>query len=122
MTQVKIFGREPALIIGVIGAGVAVLAGLKMPGLSAGAAVAIVALITAGITAATTRPVSPSLYVGVVVAGAALLAQYQIHLSGELISNLSGFVIAAFALFGVRSQVTPAADQAAIAPASGSVR
>lgn len=122
MTQIKILGREPALIIGVIGAGVAVLVGLKLPGLSAGAGVAVVALLTAAITAATTRPVGPSLYVGVVVAGAALLAQYGIHLSDELVANLGGFIMAAFALFGVRPQVTPTASPVPIAPATGNIR
>jgi hypothetical protein len=122
MTQVKIFGREPALIVGFIAAVVAVLLGLNLSWLSAGASVAIVAAVGAIITAATTRPVAPSLFVGAFVAVAAVLAQYHYHLSDGLISGVSGLILAAFALFGVRPQVTPAADQAAIAPAQGAVR
>lgn len=122
MTQIKIFGREPALIVGFIAAVVAVLLGLNLSWLSAGASVAIVAAVGAIITAATTRPVAPSLFVGAFVAVAAVLAQYHYHLSDGLISGASGLILAAFALFGVRPQVTPAADQAAIAPAAGSVR
>lgn len=122
MTQIKIFGREPALIVGFIAAVVAVLVGLNLSWLSAGAGVAVVAAVGAIITAATTRPVAPALYVGAFVAVAALLAQYNYHLSDGLISGVGGAIMAAFALFGVRPQVTPAADQAAIAPAAGSVR
>lgn len=122
MTQVKIFGREPALIVGFIAAVVAVLLGLNLSWLSAGASVAIVAAVGAIITAATTRPVAPSLFVGAFVAVAAVLAQYHYHLSDGLISGVSGLILAAFALFGVRPQVTPAADQAATAPAQGAVR
>jgi hypothetical protein len=118
----KIFGREPALIIGFVGAVVAVLVGANVPGLSAGAGVALTALVTAAITAWTTRPVAPGLYVGVVVAVAALLAEYNLAVSDTLLSAIGGLIIAGFALFGVRAQVTPAADRAPIAPANGQVR
>lgn len=106
------FGREPALIIGFIGAVIAVLVGLNLPGLSAGAGVAIVAVVTALITAVTTRPVAPSLYVGLVTAVAALAAQYGFHLSEDVISGVGALVLAGFALFGVRPQVSPAAPPA----------
>ena len=118
----KIFGREPALIIGFVGAVVAVLVGAHLPGLSAGAGVAITAALTAIITAATTRPVGPSLYVGAVVAVAAVLAEYNIHISDTLLGAISGLVMAAFALFGIRPQVTPKADPAPTAPTTGQVR
>lgn len=106
----RIFGREPALIIGAVGSVLTVLAALNLPWLSAGAAAAITALATAGITAWATRPVAPALYVGVVTAGAALVAEYGFHVSDGVIAALSGAVVAGFALFGVRPQVTPAAD------------
>lgn len=104
----RIFGREPALVIGAIGSLLTVLAALNLPGLSAGAAAAITALITAGITAWTTRPVAPALYVGVVAAGAALIAEYGYQVSDQVVAALSGAVLAGFALFGVRPQVEPA--------------
>lgn len=122
MSQIKIFGREPSLIIGFLAAVVAVLVGLNLAWISAGAGVAIVAFIGAVITAATTRPVAPSLYVGAFVVGAALLGQYHYHLSDGLISGAGGLILAGFALFGVRPQVTPAADPAPTTPASGEVR
>lgn len=107
MTQVRIFGREPALIIGFIGAVVAVLVGLNLPWLSAGAAVAVVGALTAIITAATTRPVGPSLYVGAVVAASALINEYGFHISDQVVSAVGGLTLAAFALFGIRPQVSP---------------
>jgi hypothetical protein len=122
MTQVKIFGREPTLIVGFVAAVVAVVVGLNVSWLSAGAGVAVVAAIGAIITAATTRPVAPSLFVGAFVAVAAVLAEYNYHLSDGLISGAGGLILAAFALFGVRPQVTPAADQAPTTPAAGQVR
>jgi hypothetical protein len=122
VTQIKIFGREPALIVGFLAAVVAVLVGLNLTWISAGAGVAIVAALGAIITAVTTRPVAPSLFVGAFVAVAALLSEYHYHLSDGLISGASGLILAAFALFGVRPQVTPAADQAPTTPAAGQVR
>jgi hypothetical protein len=121
-TQIKIFGREPTLIIGFVTAVVATLLGFKLPWLSAGAAVAIVAALGALITAATTRPVAPSLFVGAFVAVAAVLAEYHYHLSDGLIAGASGLILAGFALFGVRPQVTPKADPTPIAPATGNIR
>ncbi|WP_326564567.1 hypothetical protein [Micromonospora peucetia] len=106
----KIFGREPALVIGAIGSLLTVLAALNVPGLSAGQAAAVTALVAAGITAWATRPVAPALYVGAVAAGAVLLAEYGFHVSDGTVAAIGGAVVAGFALFGVRPQVTPAAD------------
>lgn len=104
----KIFGREPALVIGGIGALMTVLAALNLPGLSAGAAAAVTALVAAGVTAWATRPIAPSLYVGVIGAGAVLLAEYNYNVSDEVVAGLGGAIVAGFALFGVRPQVSPA--------------
>jgi hypothetical protein len=105
-----ILGREPAVIIGLVGAIVTVIVALGVDWLDAGAGVAVTALITAGITAATTRPVTPSIAMGVLTALAALLAEYQINLSEELIASLGGLVIAVFAVASTRPQVTPVYD------------
>lgn len=114
--------REPTVIIGFIAAVVAALVAMNLDWLTPGAGVAIVALIGGAITAATTRPVAPGLFAGLIAAGGALLAEYNLHLSDELLASLAFLVVAGFALFGVRSQVTPAHDKAATAPASGPVR
>ena len=72
MIKIKIFGREPALIISAIGALVTLLVSLNIHGLDAGAGAAIVTFLTAIIIAFTTRPVAPALFTAVVSAGAAL--------------------------------------------------
>lgn len=114
--------REPAVIIGFIAAVVAALVALNQDWLTPGAGVAIVALIGGAITAATTRPVAPGLFAGLIAAVGALLAEYGIHVSAELMAALAFLVVSGFALFGVRNQVTPAHDRAATAPAQGPVR
>ncbi|MDR7278946.1 hypothetical protein [Catenuloplanes atrovinosus] len=106
----KIFGREPALVIGAIGSLLTVLAALGTPGIDAGAAAAITSLAAAVIMAITTRPVAPALFTGAVAAGAALLAEYGFAVSEGTVGAISGAVIAAFALFGVRPQVEPAGE------------
>lgn len=106
----KIFGREPALIISAIGSLVTLLVALNLPGLTAGAGAAITSLATAVVIAITTRPVAPALFTGVVAAGAALLAEYQFAVSDQVVAAVSSMVLVGFALFGIRPQVTPSAD------------
>lgn len=118
----KIFGREPTLIIGAVTSLVAVIVALEVEWLTPGAGAALVALVGGAITAWTTRPAAPALYAGLVAAGAALLAQYGLHLSGELVATLAGLVVAGFALFGVRGQVTPKGDAVPISPSTGPIR
>lgn len=109
----KIFGREPALIIGLLGSVLTALAALGMPGVSAGAAAAITAAVAALVTAWATRPAMPALYTGAVTALAALLAEYGLHASDEVVASVSGVVLAAFALL-TRGQVEPVASPAPV--------
>jgi hypothetical protein len=106
----RIFGREPALVISAIGALVTLLVSLNLPGLSAGAGAAFTSLATALIIAFTTRPVAPALFTGVVAAGAALVAEYGLHVSDDVVASVSSVVLVGFALFGIRPQVTPNTD------------
>jgi hypothetical protein len=108
----KIFGREPALIISAIGALVTLVVSLNIPQVDAGAGAAIVTFLTAVIIAATTRPVAPALFTAVVSAGAALFAEYGLHASDAVVAAISGVVLVGFALFGIRPQVTPTASPA----------
>lgn len=103
----KIFGREPALIVGAVGSLLTVLAALNVPGIDAGAAAAITAFFSALIIAMCTRPWAPALFTGVVAAGAALIAEYGYNVSDGAVAAISGAVLAGFALFGIRPQVTP---------------
>jgi hypothetical protein len=111
----KILGREPALIIGAIGSLLTVLAALNVPGITAGAAAAITALIAAGITAAFTRPVAPAVYTGLVAAGVAVLTEYGLNVPDSVVAALTAAVVACFPLFAIRPQVTPTKSPAASA-------
>lgn len=122
MTQIKIFGREPALWLAVIGALITWLVSFELGWLNAGQATAIITFITAAVIALTTRPIGPALFVAVVSAGAALFAEYGLHWSDAAVSGLGGLILTGFALFGIRPQVTPAADQAPTALNTGQVR
>lgn len=122
MKAIPIFGREPALIIGLIGALVTWAAGLGLDFLDAGQAVAVTTAVTGLIIAATTRPVAPALYVAAVAALGALFAEYGLNWSDAAITGLGGIILAGFALFGIRPQVTPAADPAPTALNTGQVR
>jgi hypothetical protein len=119
---VKLFGREPALWLGLIGAVLTWAAGLNLDFLTAGQATAITTALTGVAAAVLTRPVAPGLYVGAVGLVASLFAEYGLHWSEAAVTGLAGIILAGFALFGIRPQVTPEADRAPIAPASGSVR
>jgi hypothetical protein len=104
----KIFGREPALWIALIGAVLTTLAGLNLPGLTAGQASALTAFLTAVIMAVTTRPVAPAVFTGLVSAGVALFLEYGVTVPENLTAGLTAVTLAALALFGVRPQVAPA--------------
>lgn len=110
MRQIKIFGREPALWLAAIGAVVTWAVSLGLDWLNAGQATAIVTFLTAVVIAFTTRPIGPPLFVGAVAAGAALFAEYGLDVSQEAVTGLGAIVLAGFALFGIRPQVTPVAD------------
>lgn len=103
----KLFGREPALIVGFVGAVLTSLAALELPWLSAGQAAAITAAVSAVLIATLTRPFAPALFVGAFTVVAALFAQYGLELSDEIIAGISGAILAGFSLFGIRPQVTP---------------
>ena len=108
----KIFGREPTLIIGLIGAVLTWLAGLNLGWINAGQASAIVAALTGILIAVTTRPIAPGLFVAAFGAVASLVAEYGTHWSDQTVASIGGIILAAFALLGVRPQVTPVADPA----------
>lgn len=103
----KIFGREPALILGFVGAVLTFLVSVNLDWLNAGQSAAVLALLTGVVTAVTTRPVAPGLYAGLAAAAAALLAEYGTSVSEATVAGVTGLILAGFALFGVRSQVSP---------------
>lgn len=106
----RIFGREPALIIGTIGTVLTALAGLKLDFLNAGQATAIVAFLTACLIAATTKPFAPALATGVLTAFVALLLEYGTHVPENIVATVTSILLAGFTFFGIRPQVTPSSD------------
>lgn len=120
--QVKIFGREPALIMGAIGAVLAWIATLEFDQFNAGHSTALITFLSALVIAFTTRPWAPALFVAVVSAGASLAAAYGLHWSEAAVTGLGTIILAGFALFGIRPQVTPSADPAPVSPATGNIR
>lgn len=110
MTQIKIFGREPALWLALIGALVTWGVSLGLDWLNAGQATAIVTGVTALVIAFTTRPIAPALFVAALAPLASLFAEYGLNWSDASVTGLGAIILAAFAFFGVRPQATPAAD------------
>lgn len=106
----RIWGREPALWLGLIGALFTVGAALELPWLTAGQAAAIAGALSALLIALTTRPVAPALFTAALVAVVAMFAEYGLTVSDEAVGSLAGLILAGFAFFGVRPQVTPVTD------------
>jgi hypothetical protein len=105
-----IFGREPALVIAFATAVIMWAVSLGLDWLNAGQATAAVAVVAAAVMAWTTRPIGPGVFVTLLAAVAALFAEYQLHWSDAAVTGLGAIIVAGFALYGVRDQVTPAAD------------
>ncbi|MET8113831.1 hypothetical protein [Streptomyces prasinus] len=109
----KLFGREPALLIATVSAGLSLLVTFQF-GLSAeqaGAIVAVISAVFAVATATVTRPIAPSAFTGLVAAVAALLAAYGLDLSAEKVGAINAVVLAGLALL-TRAQVSPASPAA----------
>lgn len=106
----KIFGREPALIISFAGALLTWGVSLGLDWLNAGQATAIVTFLSGSAIAFTTRPWQPALFTGATAALAALFAEYGTTLSAGFVTGIGGIILAGFALFGIRPQATPVAD------------
>jgi hypothetical protein len=108
--MMKIFGREPAAIVSLITALVALLVAFNFPGLSAEAGAAVVTFLGGVIIAVTTRPWAPGLFAGLVASGAALAAGWGWHATDAQVASASALVMVAFSVFGSRPQVTPISD------------
>ena len=108
----KILGREPTVLLQSVSALLMVFVAFQFPGVSRDQATLIIAFLGAVLGAANAvlvRPVAPAAFVGLVGAGAALLAGYGLELSQEQVGSVSAAVVVALTLF-VRGQVTPVTD------------
>jgi hypothetical protein len=109
----KIFGREPTLVLQALSAVLAVFVTFGWDGLTDVQAGAIVAFATALIgvaNAIAVRPWQPALFTGLITAGAVLLGTYGINLDQKLIGAVQVAVTAVMALL-TRVQVSPASEQ-----------
>lgn len=104
----RIFGREPALIVAALSAGLSLLVtfNVGLSGEQAGAIVAVISGALAAVTAAMTRPIAPSAFTGLVAAAVALLAAYGFSVAPETVGALNAVVLAVLALV-TRGQVSP---------------
>lgn len=104
----KIFGREPALIVSTISAVLSLIVtfNVGLSGEQAGATVAIISALFGAVAAAATRPIAPAAFTAVVAAGAALLAAYGLNVSAETVGATNAVVLAVLALL-TRGQVSP---------------
>jgi len=120
----RLFGREPALIIAVIGAVVGLLVTFNLKWLDAeqGAAFLVcVDAVAALLTAITVRPVAPAVFVYASTAIFKLLAAYHFHVADETIAAVNVLIVALVAA-AVRNQVTPAADPEPLMPEVGKIK
>lgn len=109
----RIFGREPAVVLGIVSASLSLLVTFNV-GLSseqAGALVAVISGVFAAITAAVTRPVTPSAFTGLVAVAVALLAAFHYSVAPETVGSLNALVVAVL-VFLTRGQVSPASPAA----------
>ncbi|GAA3852627.1 hypothetical protein GCM10023084_03570 [Streptomyces lacrimifluminis] len=104
----KIFGREPALIISTISAILSLIVtfNIGMSGEQAGAIVAVISAWFGAMVAIATRPIAPAAFTAVVAAAAALLAAYGLNVSAETVGATNAVVLAVLALL-TRGQVSP---------------
>ncbi|GAA4928671.1 hypothetical protein GCM10023224_04920 [Streptomonospora halophila] len=105
----KIFGREPALILGFISAALGLGTALGVPGLSGEQAALVVAAITAvfGVaTAVQTRPIGPAAFTTLVTAVAALAAGYGFDVGPGVVGAVDAMVLTGLSLL-MRGQVKP---------------
>lgn len=108
----KIFGREPTLVLQAISAALSILVAFGVPNLTAEQAGLMVAAISATfgvINALMVRPVAPTAFVGLVGAVAALTAAYGLEFSQQQVGAVTAATVAVLTLLG-RGQVTPVAD------------
>jgi len=105
------FGREPALWIQTLGQLLALAAGFGLP-LSDELSGSIVAVVTAAFgvwTAWKVRPMAPTIWTSLIVAGAGLVAALGYQVSSERVALLTAAAVAVMTLI-TRAQTTPAHD------------
>jgi hypothetical protein len=108
MRTFTIFGREPAVILGIISAALSLLVSFNfgLSGEQAGAIVAVISGVFAAVTAALTRPIAPSAFTGLVTVVVALLTAFHFNVAPATVGAINALVLALL-VFITRGQVTP---------------
>lgn len=108
----KIFGREPTLVLQMLQGVLTLLVTFGLPFLTSAQAGTIVAGSAAAITAVNAwavKPVAPAVFSGVITASAALLTSYGLHFTQEQV-GAAQLAVTGIVAFLVRAAVTPEAD------------
>ncbi|WP_020135020.1 hypothetical protein [Streptomyces sp. 351MFTsu5.1] len=116
----KIFGREPVVVLNTLSAVLGLIVSLGVTSLSAetaGAIVAAVSAILGGIAAAMTRPIAPQAFTAIVTAGAVLVGTLGYDVSQSTVGAINTVVLAGLTLL-TRVQVTPSSPTAPTGPTS----
>jgi len=116
----KIFGREPVVVLNTLSAILGLIVSLGVTSLTAeqaGATVAVVSAILGGIAAAMTRPIAPQAFTAIVAAGATAVAAFGYEVSQGTVGAVNTVVLAALTLL-TRVQVTPSSPSAPAGPKS----
>lgn len=113
----RIFGREPVVVLNSLSAVLGLVVSLGFTGLTAEQAGSIVGFVTAvfGVVAAVmTRPVAPQAFTTAVAAAAVLVATFGYEVSQSTIGAVNGVVLATLTLL-TRPQVSPSRPGAPVA-------
>ena len=112
----KIFGKEPVVVLNTLSAILGLIVSLGVTSLTAeqaGATVAVVSAVLGGIAAAMTRPVAPQAFTAIVAAGATAVAAFGYEVSQESVGAINTLVLAVLTLL-TRVQVTPSKPDAPV--------
>jgi small basic protein len=112
----RIFGREPVVVLNTLSAVLGLVVSLSITSLTAeqsGAIVAAVSAILGAIAAVMTRPIAPQAFTAVVAAGSVLVATFGYDVSQETIGAINTLVLAGLTLL-TRAQVSPASPAAPV--------
>lgn len=108
--RLRIFGREPVVILNALSAILGLVVTLGVTGLTqdqAGAIVGVISAILGVIAAALTRPVAPQAFTTLVAAGVSFVATFGYDVPQATVGALNVAVLAVLTLL-TRGQVTPA--------------
>ncbi len=105
----RIAGREPTLVIGVIASALSLLVGFGFDWLTAEQAALVVVVLNAVlgvVNAISVRPIAPAAFTYLVGAVATLAAAYGLNVGQEVVGAINGLVLSIL-MFLTRGQVTP---------------